>query len=1206
MVKRIIEILLCFLMIPTINSITLAENSDYNSAEFQSISNNSNLLCEDNFDEFVSGVPSGFISQCTPKNEANSFLSSALGKEGNAVKMTNGNSIYELIKVLPDKSVNVLNVKYSVMLEDKKSEKSVFVRNAEIGEMPLFSFVGDTVKIGGQSIKTDFKYEINKWYDVDIFYNLKTGYVRAYIDSNMVESNIRANVGKLARVYFVSFNAPSGTSVINIDNFRVYGQSELTKPLEDTSIENFNDFSSENTCGFTINNHSPTDKADVYTVDDEFGKCLCLKTASLNMLELLRYVPYGGATFNLKFKMKVSDKAVNRDFALRGYYSKEDGGAYSGEIPFMQFTSEGQIVFSGVNKTYYYSLNKWYDFDITVDLRTKAFNIKYSVDNDKSEVNAYVSNAPATLSCLYCIIYPGASECESKIYFDNFSILSDNLKNSFPKNNSEGVSKNTRSATLNFFSDIAEKGTVLLNGSEKGISSSALGSELTVSLPVLKPHSEYVLSYFGVKTSGGYENGEIRFKTGTDIDIVESGFKEGDKTSYFVRAKSDSGEDATLVMSGYDPNNTNKLLFVKNEKISLSPYEKEYEISYELPYDRSLVKGFVLENNLLPSSKSIKYKEVYNPSGKYIVEKLNLNDVHPRILTNSENICRVKENIKNNSYLKTQYDMLTDNANELLYTPVTPYNIEDGIRLLSAARRIENIVLTLGVAYSLTKNEAYADRLLSELSNAASYKDWNPYHFLDTATIMSAFAIGYDLAYDYISNDENRKNVVVSAIQNKGFEPLLDDYLDRPRNRTYLWTKSDKADNWNVVCNGSAIISALAFSKELPSYSEIIFDNAFESLNKATKEFAPDGAWFEGVMYWQYTIQFYTEILASLNNSLGTDYGLSDIKGFKKTGYFPYSMTGSAGLFSYADSNDEKINPIENFYLSSITKNKSLANIQYSYMLQNNFNLGPKGVLWFNADSDELANCNVEEYFKGAEVCSLRNDKVYVGFLGGETGLAHGHLDKGSFIIDMDGERFAMDLGADSYDIAQSQAFELYRMRAEGHNTLVINPSNGSDQIVNSKSNIIRYEKDSDKTISVMDLTNAYKNDVRSAVRGIKLLKDKSVINIQDEISLLKSGEVWWFMHTNASISISNNGKTAVLSKNGKKMKLVLLSDEGTFEEMNASPLPTSPQNQYQQTNQGIKKLAIHYQNVKDITISVAISPENTDVHNCIDKISMW
>ena len=64
---------------------------------------------------------------------------------------------------------------------------------------------------------------------------------------------------------------------------------------------------------------------------------------------------------------------------------------------------------------------------------------------------------------------------------------------------------------------------------------------------------------------------------------------------------------------------------------------------------------------------------------------------------------------------------------------------------LFVSRSVLDRVYTLAYAHRLRGGVAYRDRLWRELDAVAAFKDWNPPHFLDTAEMTHAVAVGYDL-----------------------------------------------------------------------------------------------------------------------------------------------------------------------------------------------------------------------------------------------------------------------------------------------------------------------------------------------------------------------------------------------------------------------------------------------------------------------------
>ncbi len=86
-------------------------------------------------------------------------------------------------------------------------------------------------------------------------------------------------------------------------------------------------------------------------------------------------------------------------------------------------------------------------------------------------------------------------------------------------------------------------------------------------------------------------------------------------------------------------------------------------------------------------------------------------------------------------------------AKSLLNNPPLVYK-KEGKRLLDVSRQAVQRILLWSVAYHLTGEHVYAEHAKQEMLNLAAFPDWNPSHFLDTAEMTTAFALGYDWLYD--------------------------------------------------------------------------------------------------------------------------------------------------------------------------------------------------------------------------------------------------------------------------------------------------------------------------------------------------------------------------------------------------------------------------------------------------------------------------
>jgi hypothetical protein len=574
----------------------------------------------------------------------------------------------------------------------------------------------------------------------------------------------------------------------------------------------------------------------------------------------------------------------------------------------------------------------------------------------------------------------------------------------------------------------------------------------------------------------------------------------------------------------------------------------------------------------------------------------NLKQAHPRLLATTEDLAQLKQRIGADPQLESWHAKLQAQAQEMLGQAPSRYEIPDGLRLLATSRRVVQRAYTLALLKRLDGDQRYAERAWQELAAAAKFQDWNPRHFLDAAEMTHAFAIGYDWLYD--SWTPEQRTTLQQAMVEKGLKPALKLYRANSG-----WTKAHH--NWNQVCNGGIGMGALALADVEPQIASEVLHDASESIQLAMGEFAPDGAWNEGPGYWNYATSYNVVFLAGLQSALGTDFGLSQIGAFKDTGLFPLYMTGPLGrTFNYADGGDHAIFAPQMFWLARQFHQPVLA-------WHERLTPSPSAldVLWHDrvGTSPKAAGWPLDKYYRGAEVALLRSDwddpqALFVGFKAGDNKANHSHLDLGSFVFDAAGVRWATDLGADDYNLpgyfsslpgySTGPRWNYYRLRAEGHNTLVINPGGTPDQDPAARARIIRFESGPKRAFAIADLTPAYAKNARHVWRGIALL-DRDRVLVQDEVQADKQVELWWFMHTPASVRIESDGRTADLQQAGAQLRAEILSPAGaTFQITDAQPLPSSPHPERQAKNAGFRKLAIHLTRISDARLAVLLVPQ--------------
>lgn len=590
-----------------------------------------------------------------------------------------------------------------------------------------------------------------------------------------------------------------------------------------------------------------------------------------------------------------------------------------------------------------------------------------------------------------------------------------------------------------------------------------------------------------------------------------------------------------------------------------------------------------------------------------------LNKEHPRLFATATEFDRLAREKNSDAYLKEAFDKVYKNGEDIIKEPASTFVIPDGLRLLATSRRVVDRVSTLAFLYRTTKEKKFADRAWLELLSASQFPNWNPKHFLDVGEMTYAFAIGYDWLFDYLSSDQKR--IIKSAIIEKGLSRALMAYEGLAIKGESWWT--DVPHNWNQVCNGGIGVGALAIADEEPALASRIIKHVVQKLPLAMKHFAPDGAWNEGPGYWSYATMYNVAIIAALQSALSTDFGLSQIEGFSKTGLFPvYNNSPINKSFNYADGGDGRIAAPQLYWFAKQFDQPAVAQYLFQFKPAN-----PFAILWYDP---KLVNTGkqlpADIYFRESEVVTLRSRwsdslATFVAFKAGDNKANHSHLDLGSFIVDALGERWIIDPGADNYNMpgyfgtgANGERWTYYRTRAEGHNTLVIHPGKEPDQYPLAATKIIDFKSNPQSAFATMDLTPAYAAQASSVKRGIALTENRRGVLVEDEITNSQPADVYWFAHTKAAIVLSKNKRKATLSQNGKKYVAEIISPANAgFTAEAAQPLPTSPNPKENNANKGIQKLSIHLPAISQTRIVVMFHPESVEAKTSFSKpLDTW
>lgn len=389
---------------------------------------------------------------------------------------------------------------------------------------------------------------------------------------------------------------------------------------------------------------------------------------------------------------------------------------------------------------------------------------------------------------------------------------------------------------------------------------------------------------------------------------------------------------------------------------------------------------------------------------------------HPRLLLRENEEKNIRANIAADPVWQRMHKAILEECDKMI--PVPPVErIKIGRRLLGKSREALRRLFFLSYAYRMTQDKKYLDRAEKEMLAISAFSDWNPSHFLDVAEMTMALSIGYDWLYKKLP--AGSRAVIKTAIIEKGLNPSLD-----PKNNGWLKVEH----NWNQVCNAGMTYGALAVYEGDPASSRGIINRAIKSIVRPMEEYAPDGAYPEGYGYWGYGTSFNVLFLQALNKCFGTDFGLSKRQGFLKTASFLENMTGPTGKpFNFSDAGERggSLQPAL-FWFASSLHDPALLWVARDRLLKDDFaafmneRLLPGVMLWNDGIKINAITAPKDLIWVGrgrTPVALMRTSwtdtsAIFVGMKGGSASVNHAHMDIGSFVMDAQGVRWAMDFGA--------------------------------------------------------------------------------------------------------------------------------------------------------------------------------------------------
>ena len=621
------------------------------------------------------------------------------------------------------------------------------------------------------------------------------------------------------------------------------------------------------------------------------------------------------------------------------------------------------------------------------------------------------------------------------------------------------------------------------------------------------------------------------------------------------------------------------------------------EISGGAGKENPLVRSGILDfGELRPrwrAADDSAFDESADPSGSFDYSLLSRIS-HPRVLATDEDFRHLNELLASHEYpeLNFIHDIVIARADGLITKtiPTIPeldalIDPDDGsyqntFNEKLARTSIDHLV-TGAYAYRTTRDPKYLADVRKVIAQRCADEFWSKHPqgksiaYLSPAEITMGMAVAYDWLYYELTETERAaiRKVVTTLPFSVGESTVRTSRL------------KNEVNNRGQVHNAGIMSTALAVYDKDKAFAKKWMEYSYEGIRNVVEGiYGVSGSTEEGLGYWEYGTGYQNWYNETLFTVFGTDNGLSDQEGFRKTGDYNLYMSDHISPFAFSDGGRATIScEIAPWWLALRFQRPELMATQVYLMglgrkpghrimsiipislskyprLDLSLISRPSSDVW----SDDNSASSPVVLTRTGWNCNDR-DK-YLGLKGGYASVSHGHMDVGTFEYHANGERWSIDNSVGGYAHYTNKGLSgsgqvssgsgtyvkwlALAYNCLGHSTIAFSnydqsiggvaKTHNTDHIVasSSKATILQtYDTPSEKGGKI-DMSKTLKGQVKSATRKA-VIKDGSCLLVEDEISALDGSDasMIWRMITPAGVSAEVIGNKSIkLTQAGKTM----------------------------------------------------------------------
>ncbi len=536
--------------------------------------------------------------------------------------------------------------------------------------------------------------------------------------------------------------------------------------------------------------------------------------------------------------------------------------------------------------------------------------------------------------------------------------------------------------------------------------------------------------------------------------------------------------------------------------------------------------------------------------------------------------------------------------------PPLQYTVHTHNGLLLRARQMQDRVFALLAEWLRTGEARFRTAIVACIREMRSWEYWSwiawregnsaPDAIFDLSYGENALtlAVAYDWLYDMLTEEEGE--LFLDTAHHWAFAAGLKHC--RPGG---AWWFGKTNSNWNTVCAGGLGTLALAMYEDAIEAPELLplVEQSFEPYMRYLDE--TQGAWPEGIGYWNYGMRYAFRYLLSWENATGKPHPLMKLRGTKQTLAFPLDFCPNGQPCSFGDVNHWSPEPFHYEVARRLGAHDVLAaldteNDRIAYSA-GRVGYAPEWLALHPGEPDEILSpqrtqrtrrgkgksssslrdlgdlrgekAPVVRLYKGLDWAVLADrlpsPSLYLAVRGGSTKVPHGHRDLLSVHCVVGSDHLLADVkNAEYLDTTFSpRREELYEISPAAKNTILIN---GVGVASGSQLNATRKVTVAGCEGILLDASNAWGPMSHSA--GVKfcgrlvLMLGTDGFLIVDRVSLAAAGRAESRMHTLFPVKTTKSSAVLRGKHNSLRMTYAATVPSVLLTATSAPTTPTAPQ----------------------------------------------